>query len=112
MSTAYTPPLLVTYASCSSSGVITFLFKPPYQKSLFLGGITITKTIVKDAAAIAGPAKPGTGPSSGGHADLQANAEEYTHMRTYVALAGKFTIELQYDIKTLQIIEIICATAS
>jgi hypothetical protein len=110
--TAYTPPLLVTYATCSSSGVITFLFKPPFAKPLFLGGITVTKSVVKDAAAIAGTARPGTGTSSGGHADLQANLDEYAHLRTYVPLAGKFTLEFQYEIKSLQIIEIICATAS
>lgn len=108
---ASTPPLAVTYASCSSSGIITFLFQAPYARSLYLGGITITKTLERGAAAIAGKAKVGSSASSGGHADLQATEDEYSHLRTYVPLAGRFTIELRYDANNF-VTEIICATTS
>lgn len=108
---ASTPPMPVYYASCSSSGIITFLFKPPYARSLYLGGITVSKTLERGAAAIAGKVKVGSSSSTGGHGDLQANEDEYSHLRTYVPLAGKFTIELRYDANNF-VTEISCATSS
>ena len=111
MSFASTPPLKVMYASCSSSGLITFLFQPPYPGSLYLGGITVTRTVERGAPAIAGKAKAGSGSSSPGHADLLANEDEYSHLRTYVPLAGHFTVELKYDSSNF-VTEIICATTS
>jgi hypothetical protein len=106
-----TSPLQVMYASCSSSKIITFLFAPPFSRSLFLGGITVVKNVEPGAAAIAGKLRPGSSSSSGGTGELQANEDEYLHLRNYIPLAGKFTIELRYDANNF-VTEIICATTA
>lgn len=110
MSLAFTPPMLVIYAECSSSGIITLVLQSPYVRPLFLGVITITN--VRATQSVIGKAFAGANQVSGGNAELQANADEYAHLRDYVPLAGRFTVSLGYEPKARRITEIICATDS